>query len=63
MTILAMCEGGMAGRRLRWRGLAGVTGAVVPVVPGWRAGRLAGRLRVAVNSRLPAASDLCRRTS
>jgi hypothetical protein len=26
MTILAMCEGGMAGRRLRWRGLAGVTG-------------------------------------
>ena len=41
MTILAMCEGGMAGRRLRWRGLASVTGAVipvVPVVPGWTAG-------------------------
>jgi hypothetical protein len=63
MTILAMCEGGMAGRRLRWRGLAGVTGAVVPVVPGRTLELMAGRLRVAVSSLLPAASELCRRTS
>ena len=63
MTILAMCEGGMAGRRLRWRGLAGVTDAVVPGFPAGRLELMAGRLRLAVSSRLPAASELCRRTS